>query len=57
MQITINGKIILGKIASSFNVKRDALGRTIADKLRILDRVPQEITNLLGEIETLKSSS
>jgi hypothetical protein len=47
----LNGKIILGKIASKFNVKRDELAKVIADKLITLNRVPQEITNLFRQIE------
>ena len=47
----LNGKIILGKIASRFGEKRDKLAREIADKLRILNKVPQEIIDLIREIK------
>ena len=47
----LNGKIILGKIASRFGEKRDKLAREIADKLRMLNKVPQEIIDLIREIK------
>ena len=49
----LNGKVILGKIASRFNVRRDVLARNIADKLRVLNKVPREITDLIEEIERI----
>ncbi|MCL0091913.1 AAA family ATPase [Dehalococcoidales bacterium] len=52
----LNGKLILGKIASRFNVERDVLARTIADKLKTLNKVPQDIRDLIEDIEEKASS-
>jgi len=49
----LNGKLILGKIASKFGIKRDILSRTIAYQLRILNKVPEEIIELVGSIKRL----
>jgi len=51
--IELDGKIILGKIASKFKVKREALARNIANKLREMNKVPQEISDMIGQIEAL----
>ncbi len=47
--VELNGKLILGKLASKFNVKREALARAIADKLS--EKTPQEIKDFIVAIE------
>jgi AAA15 family ATPase/GTPase len=47
----LSGKGILGRIASKFDIEREILARVIADKLKNLDRVPKQITDLIAQIE------
>lgn len=49
--IELNGKIILGRVASKFSVDKEMLARHMADKLMTLGRIPQEITDLISRIE------
>jgi hypothetical protein len=46
-----SGKIILGRLAKEFSIERDALAREIAEKMRILGRIPKEIADIIEEIK------
>jgi hypothetical protein len=47
----LDGKIIMGRIAREFGLKREILARTVADRLRSLNRVPSDVTDLITQIE------
>jgi len=48
----LDGKIIMGRMAKEFKLKREILARAIADRLRILGRVPSEATEIIAKIES-----
>jgi len=47
----LDGKAILGRIASKSDVERDILARATADKLKNLNRVPEQVIDLIVQIE------
>jgi len=46
----LDGKAILARVAKEFGVRRTALARCLADKLRELGKVPREVTELIAEV-------
>ena len=49
--VEFDGKRILAKIASMFNIKREVLARAIADRLGASNTVPREMIDLISTIE------
>ncbi|HHY37317.1 MAG TPA: AAA family ATPase [Clostridia bacterium] len=51
--VEVNGKVILGRLGKKFGVKREQLARVIADKLGSRGKTPQEVQDLVSNLERL----
>jgi len=49
----LNGKVILHRLAAATGIRSEYLARSIADKMREMNKVPLEVTNQLKNIEEL----